>query len=154
MSPRRVVVVLALALIAAVVLIVRGGSGSELPDRPRDVVWDREACAFCAMHVGEPRSSAQLVTTAGEVVVFDDPACALRYIAAQRPSIHRLWFHGAGNTWIAAEDAGFVASPATPMGSGLAAVPRATAGARSLAEVAADLGLPDLPVPGARPEAR
>jgi copper chaperone NosL len=116
-------------------LVVRG-SGA-LPDQPVPVAWDRETCGHCHMHVGEPRHAAQLVTAAGEVVNFDDVGCALDYLEARRPAVHRLWFHGEGERWLAADEVGFVAAEATPMGSGLLAVEAATPGARSLAQVEA-----------------
>lgn len=121
------------ALVAVVVLVVRG-SGA-LPDEPTPVAWDREACGHCHMHVGEPRYAAQLVTGDGEVVNFDDVGCALDYLAAKQPEVHRLWFHGEGDTWIAADDVAFLVTHATPMGSGLVAVEAGTPGAKPLAEV-------------------
>ena len=135
-----VALVAIVAVIGGLTLVVRGGGA--LPDAPRAVAWDHEVCAHCHMHVGEPRSAVQLVTDAGDVLVFDDAGCALRYLAERRPAVHRLWFHGEGDAWIAADAVAFVAAPATPMGSGLIAVPAGTPGARSLADVTASLGGP------------
>jgi copper chaperone NosL len=123
-----------IASLVAVVIVVVRGSG-ELPDQPQPVAWDRETCAHCHMHVGEPRHAAQLVTTDGDVLVFDDVGCALDYLADRDPSIHRLWFHGEGDAWIAADDVAFAPAAATPMGSGLVAVEAGTPGATPLAEV-------------------
>ena len=123
-----------LAALAAGVVLVVSGSG-ELPDRPVAVAWDRETCGHCHMHLGEPRYAVQLVTRDGAVINFDDVGCALDYLGAVRPEVHRLWFHGEGDRWIAAEDVGFVSAPATPMGSGLVAVDAETPGARRLEEV-------------------
>jgi hypothetical protein len=125
------------ALAAGVFLVVRGAGA--LPDQPVPVAWDRDVCGHCQMHVGDPRHAAQLVTTAGEVVHFDDVGCAVRYLAERRPAVHRLWFHGEGERWIAADAVGFVPAAATPMGSGVVAVDAATPGARSLAEIELDL---------------
>jgi copper chaperone NosL len=91
-----------IASLVAVVIVVVRGSG-ELPDQPQPVAWDRETCAHCHMHVGEPRHAAQLVTTDGDVLVFDDVGCALDYLADRDPSIHRLWFHGEGDALVAVE---------------------------------------------------
>lgn len=121
------------ALAAGLVAVVRG-SGA-LPDRPVPVAWDRETCGHCHMHVGEPRYAAQLVTEDGAVINFDDVGCALDYVAANRPRVHRLWFHGEGDRWIAAADVAFLAAHSTPMGSGLVAVDAGTPGAKTLAEV-------------------
>lgn len=123
----------ALVLAAVVVLVVRGAGG--LPDQPVPIAWDQEPCGHCHMHIGEPRHAAQLVTSDGEVVNFDDVGCALRYLQERRPTVHRLWFHGEGERWIAADQVGFLAGATTPMGSGLLAVDGDTPGARSLQQV-------------------
>lgn len=125
------------ALALGVAMVVRG-SGRR-PDQPTAIAWDRETCAECRMHIGEPRHAAQLVTEAGAVLSFDDPACALRWIAAHPGPVHRLWFHGEGERWIPADRAAFVAGGASPMASGLLAVEAGTPGARPFAEVAAAL---------------
>ena len=129
----KVALVIVVAIAALVVVVVRG-SGAP-PDAPVPIAWDRETCGHCHMHIGEPRHAAQLVTVDGEVVSFDDPGCALDYLAARRPAIHRLWFHGEGDRWIAADDVAFLETPSTPMGSGLIAVDAGTPGAKTLAEV-------------------
>ena len=122
-----------LALAAFVVHVVR--SSGQLPDEPVPVAWDREVCSYCRMHVGEPRHAVQLVTADGTVRNFDDVGCALQYLAAHRPDVHRLWFHGEGTAWIPADRVGFVATAVTPMGFGLLAVDGRTPGARRLDEV-------------------
>jgi hypothetical protein len=109
-----------LALVGIVVLVVRGAG--RLPDGPLPIAWDREPCAHCHMHVGEPRHAVQLITTDGAVRNFDDVGCAQRWIAEHAPSIHRLWFHGEGETWIPSDRVAFVTGATTPMGSGLLAV--------------------------------
>lgn len=131
---RRIVGGLALIAVATLVVLVVRGSGA-LPDQPVPIAWDREPCGHCHMHIGEPRHAAQLVTTDGEVVNFDDVGCALRYLQERRPAVHRLWFHGEGDAWIAADRVGFVTGGTTPMGSGLLAVEASTPGARSLDQV-------------------
>jgi hypothetical protein len=125
-----------LALSALVLHVVRGGGA--LPDRPTPIAWDREVCGYCRMHVGEPRHAVQLVTGDGDVVNFDDVGCALRYLSERPEPVHRLWFHGDGDTWMTADQVGFVPAPTTPMGSGLVAVDARTPGARSLAQLRRD----------------
>ncbi|MCA9676622.1 MAG: hypothetical protein H6709_09770 [Kofleriaceae bacterium] len=145
MRARGLVLGAAVALVAAIVVVVVRGAGG-VPDEPQPVAWDQAVCGHCHMHVGEPRFAAQLITDAGEVVNFDDVGCALRYLRERRPAVHRLWFHGEGDAWIAADRAAFVAAPRTPMGSGLMAVEVGTPGARGLDDVERDLdktgGLP------------
>ena len=93
-----------------------------IPDAPVAIAYDREACAHCHMLIGDPRYAVQLVTGTGDVLDFDDPGCALRYLAEARPAVHRLWFRDAGrDRWIAASEVRFARGADTPMGSGLAA---------------------------------
>jgi copper chaperone NosL len=116
------------ALVAALVL-----RGRPLPDQPVPVVWNREPCAHCRMLVGEPAFAAQLVTTGGEVKVFDDPGCLFHYVDAEQPHVHRIWFHDStGDRWLTPEEVGFVPGARTPMNYGLAAVPSTTPGALAL----------------------
>lgn len=129
----------ALAVLAAVglamgLVVSRGGA---IPDGPVPIAWDREPCAHCRMQIGSPRHAAQLVTDTGEVFAFDDVGCAIDFIRRQGPVIHRLWFHGEGERWLAREEAAFGDDAMTPMGSGLVAVERGTPGARSWDEVLA-----------------
>lgn len=120
------------ATVALLVLLV--ACGRRVPDGPEPVAWDHQPCAHCRMLVGEPAYAAQLITTDGDVVHFDDPGCLVRYLADRKPAVHRLWFHDStGPGWLAGDAAGFVPSATSPMGYGFAAVPRGTAGAVDLA---------------------
>jgi len=82
---------LALAVIAGVVLVVRGAQ--QLPGEVQPIEWHRQACAHCQMLIGEPAHAAQLITSEGEVLGFDDPGCAMRYLDERRPTVH-----GCGST--------------------------------------------------------
>ena len=116
---------LSLALLAA--------AGCPRSDGPEAVVWDRQACAQCRMHIGDPRFAAQLQTAQGEVRNFDDPGCLFEHLEEQRPEVKRLWFrHRAEDRWLPGERVAF-AEGATPMGHGLAAVDPGTPGAIPLA---------------------
>lgn len=115
------------------------------PDEVTPIVWNREACAHCRMLIGEPHSAAQLVTAESEVLSFDDPGCALRYLQERRPRLHRLWFHhGREERWLAGEEVAFLLGGVTPMGSGLRAVERGTAGALELEAAARHASAPAL----------
>ena len=120
-------------LVAAAIWFVH--TSGRVPDDPQPIAWDRETCAHCHMHIGDPRHAAQLVTDDGTVESFDDPGCAMQWIEQHHPKLHRLWFHGEGDRWIPADQAGFVQTGETPMASGLLAVDAATPGARPYAEV-------------------
>jgi hypothetical protein len=116
MCDRRALLAL-LALVACAAIACRGA-----PDAPTAIAYDREACAHCHMLIGDPRYAVQLVTGDGEVLDFDDPGCALSYLAQAHRAVHRLWFRDASrDRWLAAGDVRFVRGAATPMGYGLAA---------------------------------
>ena len=146
----------ALAVIALVVSVLSGGR--TVPDGPQPVVWNQQACAHCRMAVGEPAYAAQLITTAGDVLFFDDPGCLMTYVEQHHPAIHRIWFHDrAADRWLSAAAVGFVPGATTPMGFGLAATDRTTPGALSLDQArarvagAAELGDAGAPPPGVSP---
>ncbi len=105
-----------------------------LPEGPQGIVYDHEACHHCHMLISDPAYAAQVVTTDGEIFDFDDPGCALRYLAEAHPSVHRLWFHHArDDRWLTGDEAGFQPGAQTPMGYGLAVVDAGTPGALDLA---------------------
>jgi hypothetical protein len=107
-------------------------------DAPEPVVWDRDVCAHCRMHIGEPAFAVQVRTRSGEVWNFDDPGCWFGWEVRNRPEVKALWFRDhRGDRWLPAADTAFVRVERTPMGHGLGAVPRATAGALSMAEARA-----------------
>jgi hypothetical protein len=123
-------------VMVAILVLIFGGVPlavammQRLPRGPEPVAWDREACAGCRMHVGDPRFAAQLQTTDGQVRNYDDPGCLLSDLAANRPPVHAIYFHDhRGDGWIPAAEVAFVPALPTPMGYGLAAVRRGTPGA-------------------------
>lgn len=131
--------VAAVAVVAAVWIVIRLGQSP--PEGPVPVEWDDTACAECRMHVGDPRFAAQLQTVDGDVLNFDDPGCLLRYRAKNRPKVHAVYFHAhEGDEWLPEKTAAFLRVGETPMGFGLAAVPRGTAGAVSVGEAARIVG--------------
>ncbi len=123
------------ALVAGVLtVIVVVARGSRVPDGPMPVAWNHQPCAHCRMLVGEPAHAAQLVDRTGEAAFFDDPGCLLQYLDDRAPDVHRIWFHDSTSAgWLSSTEVGFVSGATTPMGFGLAAVPRATPGAIDLA---------------------
>jgi copper chaperone NosL len=120
------------ALVVALVALAVARSGG-VPDGPQPVVWNREPCGHCRMLVGEPGFAAQLITSDGTVVAFDDPGCLLRFLDERRPAVHRLWFHRHdGDGWLGPDEVAFRREAQTPMGYGLAAVERGAPGALDL----------------------
>lgn len=126
-----------------------------LPTGPVDVAWDREACAHCRMSVGDPSFAAQLQTTDGRVLNFDDPGCLLAYEAEHHPKEHAVWFHEVhGSRWLPAARVAFTQVPSSPMGYRLGAVEVGTPGSISLDEARARVLSPRRPEvgQGAAPE--
>ncbi|MEI8258540.1 MAG: hypothetical protein WCJ30_22940, partial [Deltaproteobacteria bacterium] len=99
--------------------------------------WDRAACAHCHMHVGDAHYAAQLQTTDGDVLNFDDPGCLFLYVRDVHPSAHAVYFHHSSeDRWLRRDAVGFVPAERTPMGFGLAAVARGARGAFDADEAA------------------
>ena len=105
------------------------------PDGPAPVVWDKEACGYCKMHVGDRAFAAQLQLEGGQVLNFDDPGCLFKYLHEKKPRVHATYFrHHQKDAWLAASEAGFVAVKASPMGFNVGAVEKGAAGAFPVAE--------------------
>ena len=123
---------LVVALAAITIAFVRFNQVAP-PDGPVPVVWDSEVCGHCKMHVGDPRFAAQLQTVDGVVLNFDDPGCLLEHLASHDTPIHALYFRNhQADGWLSEDEAGFVGVDDSPMGYGIAAVPRGTAGAQGI----------------------
>jgi hypothetical protein len=123
---------LLIALVAISIAFVRFNRVT-LPEGPVDVIWDSEVCRHCKMHVGDPRFGAQLQTVEGDVLNFDDPGCLFDYLASHEASVRALYFRNQrADAWLRQDEVGFVAVEDSPMGYGLAAVPRSTPGAQGI----------------------
>jgi hypothetical protein len=121
------------ALAVAAVALVRFNR-PELPEGPRPVVWDREVCAHCKMHIGDRRFAAQLQTVDGEIFDFDDPGCLFEYLQSHHGlRTHALYFRSHdGSAWLSEAEVGFLPVDDSPMGFGIRAVPKQTPGAHGL----------------------
>lgn len=134
------VVVLVLVIAVAVYFVLQ--SSSRVVDGPVPVIWDKTPCAFCAMHVGDPRFAAQLSTEAGDTYFYDDPGCLFLHEEqlGEATEVHQRWFRNCREDgWIEAEEAAFERSEDTPMNFGFGAVPRATPGSLSREQAAAEV---------------
>lgn len=126
------VALLLIALVAVAYVFVRYNRVT-LPDGPIPVVWDREVCTYCKMHVGDPRFAAQLQTNEGEILNFDDPGCLFAYLEAHDPEVHALYFRNhRADEWLGEAEAGFIEAQDSPMGYGFAAVPKESPDAQSM----------------------
>ncbi len=133
---RRLAVLLVLAVLAGAAAFAVCAS-ERLPDAPQPIVWDREACAHCHMHVGEPAFAAQAIDQDGRVHNFDDPGCLLAW-RTTHPAPARVWFHHMSeDRWIPIDRVAFVPVPRSPMGYALGAVDAGTPGALSVAAATA-----------------
>ncbi len=112
-------VLVAAVVASALVLALRGGPS----DAPVPVAWDRQACAFCKMHVGDPAFAAQVHLRSGDVLFFDDPGCWFLHERDAAPDVREVYFRAHDrDVWLRAADTAFVLVEPSPMGFGLAAV--------------------------------
>ena len=125
---------LAMAAIGSA-LAIGISANTTLPDGPCQIVWDRQPCAFCCMHVGEPGFAAQVQTTAGRTLAFDDPGCLFVHAQQEGVSAHATYIrHFREDRWIRSDAVAFVDVHPTPMGYGIGAVDAGTKGSFSLRE--------------------
>lgn len=126
------VLLLGLAAVVAVMAFMRFNEAT-LPEGAVPVVWDSEVCGHCKMHVGDPRFAAQLQTTEGDVLNFDDPGCLFDYLDSHTASVHALYFRNhLEDGWLSASEAGFLPVDESPMGYGIRAVPKGTPDAQDI----------------------
>lgn len=110
---------------------------------PRPVLVGSDLCAHCHMTVADERFVAQLVTTTGKVLIYDDAGCLAAALSADvvpARQVASLWVTSFLDTatLLEAKDAWFVRADAfqTPMASGLAAFPSARQADSAAAAVA------------------
>lgn len=121
------------ALAAAAAFGLATAWALDLPHRPLEPAADAR-CAYCGMRLAAPRHVSQLQTEDGEVSFFDDPGCLFRTLQERHPRVHARYLRGPDRRWIRGRDVAFTEGARTPMGYGLAAVRRGTAGSVSWEE--------------------
>ncbi len=123
-------ILLVVALIAIGMAFVRFNEVT-LSEGAVPIVWDGEVCAHCKMHVGDPRFAAQVQTTTGDVLNFDDPGCLFDYLQSHEVSVHALYFRNyEEDGWLTESEVAFLPVEDSPMGYGIRAVPKDTPEAR------------------------
>jgi copper chaperone NosL len=123
---------LLIALVAIGVVFVRFNRVT-LPDGAVPVVWDGEVCGHCKMHVGDPRFAAQLQTTSGDVLNFDDPGCLFDYLQSHEVSAHAIYFRNYDEDgWLTESEVAFLPVEDSPMGYGIRAVSKGTPEAQDI----------------------
>lgn len=116
MSSTTTVVIVALAL--------QSMSCSASVTAPPEIVVDRTACSHCGMFISEPVYAAAYQAEGGTARAFDDIGCMLKALRADTASPVEIWVQdAAGEGWLDADRALFVASPQlrTPMSGGILA---------------------------------
>jgi len=130
-----ILLVLATAAILATGFVVALRWSLSPPSGAVEPAWDREACARCRMLVSDPRFAAQRQLEDGEIQHFDDPGCLLLHRHENPAPERAVYFHAhSGDDWISLEEVAFIAEEPSPMGYGLAAIPREETGGMSVEE--------------------
>ena len=120
-------------LVAAGSLSLSSCSRGEGPEEP---VWGKQACAHCAMIVGDKRYAAQVVL-GGERSHFDDVGCMIAFVEKRGSRPERAWVRDeAHDGWLESERARYRRGAKTPMDYGFAA---STDGPLSFEDVSRDL---------------
>ena len=113
-----------------VVAVLAACGGDDAP-APPEIQYGLEECGFCRMIVSEEKHASALVDGAGTAIAFDDPGCLAAYLDGHQMELHALYFRDHENDrWLSQSEAGFVPVDDSPMGYGIAAVPRDTPRAR------------------------
>ena len=97
--------------------------GCESADTPVDPVWGKEACGSCAMLVSDPTHAAQLGTSEGKRVFFDDVGCMAAFIQERGITPAKMWVRDANGRWIDARTAKYASGARTPMDYGYSVAP-------------------------------
>lgn len=109
--------------LAAIVATVVLWPGQTLGPEP--ILYGRDACAHCAMHLSQPGFAAERRLPDGKVAKYDDIGCLLAELAkAPAAPFDQVWVEDSeGAELVALESACLVRSPSlsTPMASGIVA---------------------------------
>jgi nitrous oxidase accessory protein len=98
--------------------------------RPGRIVYGGDACAHCHMTISDPRFAAQLITSKGKMLAFDDIGCLVTYARTRLPGVPapEVWVNDflSPDSILEGTHAVFLQadSIATPMGSHLLALRR------------------------------
>jgi len=95
---------------------------------PAPLQWGAESCRHCHMTLADQRFGAEVITTRGRALPFDDAGCAAEHLATgatPAAEVSSVWVidYTHPDSLIAADGAVFVRSSTfhTPMGSGVVA---------------------------------
>ena len=91
---------------------------------PEPILYGRDACASCRMHMSRPGFAGELRDRDGTLTKYDDVGCLVRAILAGHREVPEAWVEDhAGGAFVPLLSAHLVGvePAATPMGSGLVA---------------------------------
>ena len=118
-------------LLLLFVLVILSSCNSEVDYSPRDINFDRDACAVCKMGLTDQRYNVQAINKYGEVRWYDDIGCLAEDIRGEGwkkwdGETAVIWIGDAskGNepsNWIDAKKAYYNYGSDTPMGYGYSA---------------------------------
>ena len=98
------------------------------PTGPVPIDWDRANCAECKMAISDRNFAAQLQTREGEVYNFDDPGCLFVFLKKHPDLKVRAIYFWSYTTkkWLRESETAFIRVERSPMGYGIASVPKGT----------------------------
>lgn len=108
--------------------------------KPAEMHYGQDECAYCRMMITDNRFAAQIVTGTGKAVKFDAIECMAAYTGEHKSELEsaRFWVSdfSAPGSWIGLQQATLVRSEVinSPMGASLLALPGEEVTARHLAE--------------------
>ncbi len=88
--------------------------------QPTDPVWGKQACAACGMLVSDRRHAAELTTSPGDRLYFDDVGCLVHYLRQRKPEVRGAWARDESR-WVDARAARYARGQKTPMDYGFSA---------------------------------
>ncbi len=129
------------AVLGILILVLASGCSPEPKEGPGKLRWDRAACEYCQMSIGERMHGVQVRSSFDHKLhFFDDIGCALLWIEGQRMAgkgeAEELWVRApAGGSWVDGLGARYAPGFRTPMGYGFHAVDAGNADALDLSAV-------------------
>lgn len=105
---------------AIVVVALLVAACHDAADKPAEPVWGKQPCDHCAMLLDEPRFAAQLATSDGMHLFFDDVGCLAAWLREHPSDRTRGWVRRQSD-WVDARAARYTPGQRTPMGYGFVA---------------------------------
>lgn len=128
-------IAVAVTIIVALSLVLFVWQVQRTVEGPVPIAWDRDVCAHCRMHISDRRFAAQVQSNNAEVFNFDDPGCLFEHLVKQNIEAQATYFRAyQEDRWLTKTSIAFIKVDSSPMGYGLAAVKRGSAGSMPYSE--------------------